>query len=227
MRVLPNNLGWTIAGAGLLWFGWFGFNGGSALASNGLAASAFVATHFAAASATLGWLAAEWITRGRPSALGAISGAVAGLVAVTPASGFVTPVPAMAIGLAAGVGCFVMVTIAKARFGYDDALDAFGVHGAGGTIGAVLTGVFATRSVNAIFHDPQGRALPVGWVDGNAGQVGYQLVGVAMAWIVALVGSLVLLKITDLIVGVRAAAEQELEGLDLTEHGEEAYNLEM
>ena len=223
----PHSLVLSFTGACLLWVGWFGFNGGSALASNGLAASAFVATHFAAASATLGWLAAEWITRGRPSALGAISGAVAGLVAVTPASGFVTPVPAMAIGLAAGVGCFVMVTIAKARFGYDDALDAFGVHGAGGTIGAVLTGVFATRSVNAIFHDPQGRALPVGWVDGNAGQVGYQLVGVAMAWIVALVGSLVLLKITDLIVGVRAAAEQELEGLDLTEHGEEAYNLEM
>jgi len=223
----PHSLVLSFTGACLLWVGWFGFNGGSALASNGLAASAFVATHFAAASATLGWLAAEWITRGRPSALGAISGAVAGLVAVTPASGFVAPVPAMAIGLAAGVGCFVMVTIAKARFGYDDALDAFGVHGAGGTIGAMLTGVFATRSVNAIFHDPHGRALPVGWVDGNAGQVGYQLVGIAMAWIVALVGSLVLLRITDLIVGVRAAAEQELEGLDLTEHGEEAYNLEM
>ena len=120
-----------------------------------------------------------------------------------------------------------MVTMAKARFGYDDALDAFGVHGAGGTIGAVLTGVFAARSVNPIFHDPQGRALPVGWLDGNAMQVGYQFVGIAMAWTFALVGSFLLLKITDRVVGVRAAAEQELEGLDLTEHGEEAYNLEM
>src|SRR5499427_7916459 len=139
----PHSLTLSFVGACLLWVGWFGFNAGSALASNGLAASAFVATHFAAAAAALGWLAAEWVTRGRPSALGAISGAVAGLVAITPASGFVTPLPAMLIGLAAGIGCFVMVTIAKGRFGYDDALDAFGVHGAGGTIGAVLTGVRA------------------------------------------------------------------------------------
>jgi len=167
------------------------------------------------------------VTRGRPSALGAISGAVAGLVAITPASGFVAPVPAMIIGLAAGIGCFVMVTIAKGRFGYDDALDAFGVHGAGGTIGALLTGVFATQRVNPIFHDSQGRSLPVGWVDGNPSQIGYQLVGIATAWIFALVGSIVLLKITDLVVGVRASEEQEIEGLDLTEHGEEAYNLEM
>ena len=223
----PHSLVISFIGACLLWVGWFGFNAGSALASNGLAASAFVATHFAAAAATLGWLGAEWVTRGRPSALGAISGAVAGLVAITPASGFVTPMPAMIIGLAAGIGCFVMVTIAKSRFGYDDALDAFGVHGAGGTIGALLTGVFATRTVNPIFHDAQGGALPVGLVDGNASQIGYQLVGIAAAWIVALVGSVVLLKITDLVVGVRATEEQEIEGLDLTEHGEEAYNLEM
>ena len=223
----PHSLVLSFIGACLLWVGWFGFNAGSALASNGLATSAFVATHFAAAAATIGWLAAEWWTRGRPSALGAISGAVAGLVAITPASGFVAPMPAMIIGLAAGIGCFVMVTIAKARFGYDDALDAFGVHGAGGTIGALLTGVFATQTVNPVFHDPQGRPLPVGLVDGNAAQIGYQLVGIATAWIVALVGSIVLLKITDLVVGVRAAEEQEIEGLDLTEHGEEAYNLEM
>ncbi|PYR08514.1 MAG: ammonia channel protein [Acidobacteria bacterium] len=207
----PHSLVLSFIGACLLWVGWFGFNAGSALASNGLATSAFVATHFAAASATIGWLAAEWTTRGRPSALGAISGAVAGLVAITPASGFVAPVPAMIIGLAAGIGCFVMVTIAKGRFGYDDALDAFGVHGAGGPI----------------FHDSQGRSLPVGWVDGNPSQIGYQLVGIATAWIFALVGSIVLLKITDLVVGVRASEEQEIEGLDLTEHGEEAYNLEM
>ena len=223
----PHSLVLSFIGACLLWVGWFGFNAGSALASNGLATSAFVATHFAAASATIGWLAAEWTTRGRPSALGAISGAVAGLVAITPASGFVAPVPAMIIGLAAGTGCFVMVTIAKGRFGYDDALDAFGVHGAGGTIGALLTGVFATQRVNPIFHDSQGRSLPVGWVDGNPSQIGYQLVGIATAWIFALVGSIVLLKITDLVVGVRASEEQEIEGLDLTEHGEEAYNLEM
>ena len=119
------------------------------------------------------------------------------------------------------------MTIAKGRFGYDDALDAFGVHGAGGTIGALLTGVFATQRVNPIFHDSQGRSLPVGWVDGNPSQIGYQLVGIATAWIFALVGSIVLLKITDLVVGVRASEEQEIEGLDLTEHGEEAYNLEM
>jgi Amt family ammonium transporter len=223
----PHSLVLSFIGACLLWVGWFGFNAGSALASNGLATSAFVATHFAAAAATIGWLAAEWTTRGRPSALGAISGAVAGLVAITPASGFVAPMPALVIGLAAGIGCFVMVTIAKARFGYDDALDAFGVHGAGGTIGALLTGVFATRAVNPIFHDAQGRALSVGWIDGNAAQIGYQLVGIVMAWTFALVGSIVLIKITDLLVGVRASEDQESEGLDLTEHGEEAYNLEM
>jgi len=223
----PHSLVLSFIGACLLWVGWFGFNAGSALASNGLAASAFVATHFAAAAATIGWLAAEWVTRGRPSALGAISGAVAGLVAITPASGFVTPMPALVIGLSAGVGCFVMVTIAKARFGYDDALDAFGVHGAGGTIGALLTGVFATQAVNPIFHDAQGRALPVGLLDGNGAQIGYQLVGIAAAWAFALVGSVVLLKITDLVVGVRVTEDQEIEGLDLTEHGEEAYNLEM
>jgi Amt family ammonium transporter len=223
----PHSLVLSFIGACLLWVGWFGFNAGSALASNGLATSAFVATHFAAAAATIGWLVAEWATRGRPSALGAISGAVAGLVAITPASGFVTPMPALLIGLAAGVGCFVMVTIVKGRFGYDDALDAFGVHGAGGTIGALLTGVFATRLVNPIFHDAQGQPLPVGLLDGNAPQIGYQLVGIAMAWVFALVGSIVLLKVTDLLVGVRASEDQELEGLDLTEHGEEAYNLEM
>ena len=223
----PHSLVLSFIGACLLWVGWFGFNAGCALASNGLATSAFVATHFAAAAATIGWIAAEWMTRGRPSALGAISGAVAGLVAITPASGFVTPMPALAIGLVAGVGCFLMVTFVKGLFGYDDALDAFGVHGAGGTIGALLTGVFATRSVQAVFHDPQGRALPVGWIDGNPGQIGYQLVGILTAWGFALVGTIVLLKITDLVVGVRASEDQEAEGLDLTEHGEEAYNLEM
>src|SRR5712675_1389325 len=194
----PHSLVLSFIGACLLWVGWFGFNAGSALASSPLASSAFVATHFAAAAATIGWLGAEWATRGRPSALGAISGAVAGLVAITPASGFVAPMPALVIGLAGGVGCFLMVTFVKGLFGYDDALDAFGVHGAGGTIGALLTGVFANRTVNAVYHDPQGQALAVGWLDGNASQIGYQLVGIAMAWAFALIGTIVLLKLTDL-----------------------------
>jgi Amt family ammonium transporter len=223
----PHSLVLSFIGACLLWVGWFGFNAGSALAASGLATSAFVATHFAAAAATIGWLGAEWLTRRRPSALGAISGAVAGLVAITPASGFVTPMPALVIGLVAGVGCFVMVTFVKGLFGYDDALDAFGVHGAGGTIGALLTGVFATRAINPVYHDPQGGPLPVGLLDGNASQIAYQLVGVAVAWVFALVGTIVLLKVTDLIVGVRVDEDQEIVGLDLTEHGEEAYNLEM
>ena len=223
----PHSLVLSFIGACLLWVGWFGFNAGSALASNGLATSAFVATHFAAAAATVGWLGAEWVTRGRPSALGAISGAVAGLVAITPASGFVTPMPALLIGLTGGIGCFLMVTFVKGIFGYDDALDAFGVHGAGGTIGALLTGVFATQAINPIFHDAQNHALPVGLIDGNGGQLGYQLVGIALAWAFALVGTIVILKVTDLVVGIRVNEGQETEGLDLTEHGEEAYNLEM
>jgi len=223
----PHSMVLSFIGACLLWVGWFGFNAGSALASNGLAASAFVATHFAAAAAAVAWSAAEWTTGGKPSALGAISGAVAGLVAITPAAGFVAPMPALIIGLIAGVGCFVMVTRVKLMLGYDDALDAFGVHGVGGTIGAVLTGVFASRSINAVYHDAQGRALAVGWLDGNVQQIGYQLVGVITAWTLALAGTIVLLKITDAVVGVRVSEEQEIEGLDVSEHGEEAYNLEM
>jgi len=223
----PHSLVLSFIGACLLWVGWFGFNAGSALASNGLASSAFVATHFAAAAAAASWLAAEWVTKSRPSALGAISGAVAGLVAVTPAAGFVPPIPAIIIGVVAGLVCFLMVTQVKAWFGYDDALDAFGVHGAGGTIGALLTGVFASQGVNAVYHDAQGRPLPVGWIDGHIQQVGYQLVGVSVAWGLALVGTIVLLKVTDLLVGVRVTGDQEIEGLDITQHGEDAYNLEM
>jgi ammonium transporter, Amt family len=218
----PHSLVLSFIGACLLWVGWFGFNAGSALASNALATSAFVATHFAAAAAALAWSAAEWIKNGRASALGAISGAVAGLVAITPAAGFVGPMPALAIGAVAGVVCYLMVTKVKSVFGYDDALDAFGVHGVGGTIGALLTGVFAQSAINAAF----GEGKPVGGLDGRWGQVGNQLVGVLIAWSLALVGSLVLLKITDMFVGVRATEEQEIEGLDITEHGEEAYNLE-
>jgi len=212
----------SFVGACLLWVGWFGFNAGSALASNSLASSAFVATHFGAAAAAVGWSAAEWIRNGRASALGAISGAVAGLVAITPAAGFVAPMPALAIGLIAGVGCYLMVTKVKALFGYDDALDAFGVHGAGGTIGALLTGVFAQQVINPIF----GAGKAVGGLDGHWGQVGNQLVGVLTAWGVALVLTIVLLKIVDLLISVRVPEEQEIEGLDVTQHGEEAYNLE-
>jgi Amt family ammonium transporter len=218
----PHSLVLSFIGACLLWVGWFGFNAGSALSASSLATSAFVATHFAAAAAALGWSAAEWLKNGRASALGAISGAVAGLVAITPAAGFVGPMPALAIGLIAGVVCYLMVTKVKAIFGYDDALDAFGVHGAGGTIGALLTGVFAQQVINPIF----GAGKAVGGLDGNWGQLGNQLVGVLIAWGFALVGTMVLLKIVDLITGVRVTEEQEVQGLDVTQHGEEAYNLE-
>jgi ammonium transporter, Amt family len=218
----PHSLVLSFIGACLLWVGWFGFNAGSALASSSLATSAFVATHFAAAAAALSWSAAEWIKNGRASALGAISGAVAGLVAITPAAGFVGPMPALAIGLSAGAACYWMVTKVKAVFGYDDALDAFGVHGAGGTIGALLTGVFAQQAINPIF----GAGRAVGGLDGHWGQVGNQLVGVLIAWAIALVGTFVLLKIVDLLTGIRVPEEHEVEGLDITQHGEEAYNLE-
>jgi Amt family ammonium transporter len=218
----PHSLVLSFIGACRLWVGWFGFNAGSALAATSLATSAFVATHFAAAAAALSWSVAEWIKNGRASALGAISGAVAGLVAITPAAGFVAPMPALLIGLIAGAFCYWMVTKAKAMFGYDDALDAFGVHGAGGTIGALLTGVFAQQAINPIF----GAGKAVGGLDGHWGQLGNQLVGVLIAWGFALVGSIVLLKIVDLITGVRVPEEQEIQGLDVTQHGEEAYNLE-
>jgi ammonium transporter, Amt family len=218
----PHSLVLSFIGACLLWVGWFGFNAGSALAAGSLASSAFVATHFGAAAAALGWSAAEWIKNGRASALGAISGAVAGLVAITPAAGFVAPMPALVIGAVAGVCCFAMVTRVKAAFGYDDALDAFGVHGAGGTIGALLTGIFAQQVVNPIF----GAGKAVGALDGHWSQVGNQLVGIVVAWGFALVGTIVLLKIVDWLTGLRVPEEHEQEGLDITQHGEEAYNLE-
>ena len=218
----PHSLVLSFIGACLLWVGWFGFNAGSALAANGLASSAFVATHLGAAAAAIGWSVAEWFKNGKASALGAISGAVAGLVAITPAAGFVGPMPALVIGLAAGLVCYFMVTRVKALFGYDDALDAFGVHGAGGTIGALLTGVFAQQIVNPIF----GAGKPVGGLDGHWGQIGNQLVGVLVAWAFALAGTIVILKITDLVTGFRTSEEDEVEGLDVTQHGEEAYYLE-
>ena len=222
----PHSLVLSFIGACLLWVGWFGFNAGSALSASGLATSAFVATHFAAATAALGWMFAEWVKQGKPSALGGISGAVAGLVAITPASGFVKPMPALLIGFAAGLVCFFMVTKVKQKFGYDDSLDAFGVHGAGGTLGAILTGVFATNAVNNALKDSAGNPLPLGWVDGNAGQMLNQVIGSAIAWVLAIVGTLIILKICDAVVGLRVSAEQETQGLDLSMHGEEGYILE-
>ena len=218
----PHSLVLSFIGACLLWVGWFGFNAGSALSSGGLASSAFVATHFGAAAAALSWSLAEWLKNGRASALGAISGAVAGLVAITPAAGFVDPMSALGIGFVAGMFCYWMVTKFKAIFGYDDALDAFGVHGAGGTIGALLTGVCARMVINPIYGD--GKA--VGGFDGHWGQVGNQIVGILLAWVFAIAGTFVILKIVDAVTGVRVTEEQEIQGLDITLHGEEGYNLE-
>ncbi|HXX43440.1 MAG TPA: ammonium transporter [Candidatus Acidoferrales bacterium] len=220
----PHSVVISFIGACLLWVGWFGFNAGSALSAGGLATSAFVATHFGAAAAVVGWSAAEWLRKGKPSALGAISGSVAGLVAITPASGFVSPMSALAIGFIAGVVCFWMTTSIKSRFGYDDSLDAFGVHGAGGTVGALLTGVFASSLVNPIFKDANGNTLPSGAIQGNFHQILNQLVGVAIAWVLAIVGTLVILKIVDLVIGLRITEEDEAEGLDVTQHGEEGYH---
>jgi Amt family ammonium transporter len=222
----PHSLVISFIGACLLWVGWFGFNAGSALGASGLASSAFVATHFGAAAATLGWVLAEWLHNGKPSVLGGISGCVAGLVAITPASGFVQPFPALLIGFSAGLVCYLMVTRVKLKFGYDDSLDAFGVHGAGGTLGALLTGVFATSVVNGSFTDSAGKKMALGLIDGHAAQIGNQAVGCAIAWGLAIAGSLIILKICDLTVGLRVAKEHEIEGLDVSMHGEEGYLFE-
>jgi Amt family ammonium transporter len=217
----PHSIVISTIGACLLWVGWFGFNAGSALNASSLATSAFVATHFAAAAAALGWMVIEWIRTGKPSVLGAISGAVAGLVAITPASGFVKPMPALVIGALAGVVCYFMVSAVKHKFGYDDSLDAFGVHGAGGTLGALLTGIYATKEINDVFS-----GKPMGWVDGNPGQMLNQLIGCAIAAGLAIVGTLIVLKICDLAIGVRVDQQDEIDGLDLSMHGEEGYNFE-
>jgi Amt family ammonium transporter len=222
----PHSLVLSVIGACLLWFGWFGFNAGSAVAASGLATSAFVATHFGAAAAALGWIFVEWIRTGKPSVLGGISGCVAGLVAITPASGFVQPFPALLIGFLAGVVCYFMVTLVKQNFGYDDSLDAFGVHGAGGTLGAILTGFFATNLINDGYKDSAGKLLPLGWVDGNPGQVVNQLIATAIAWVLAIVGTLIILKVCDALTGLRVDKEAEIEGLDLSQHGEEGYFFE-
>ena len=206
----PHNLPFTVIGAGLLWVGWFGFNAGSALAADGIAASAFVATQVAAAAGALAWLSVEWGYRGNPTLLGAASGAVAGLVAITPAAGFVGPVSAILIGLGGGVVCYLGVFL-KNKMGYDDALDVLGIHGFGGTWGAIATGLFASVGGGT------------GLFFGNPGQVGIQLIGVGATWVFAGVGTFVILKIVDAVVGLRVSKEEEVLGLDLTQHSERAY----
>jgi Amt family ammonium transporter len=213
--MLPHHLPMTLIGASLLWFGWFGFNAGSALSANGLAASAFVVTHIAAAAATVSWVLIEWISQGKPTILGAASGCVAGLVAITPAAGFVSVIPAIIIGLAGGVICFLAVSQLKARLGYDDALDAFGVHGIGGTWGAIATGLFASTAVNPAGAD--------GFFFGNPSLVVTQLIGVATTWAFAAVMTLVLLKIISVFMKIRSDESHEDIGLDISEHGERGY----
>ena len=216
----PHSVVLSFIGACLLWVGWFGFNAGSALAAGTLATSAFVATHFGAAAAAIGWSAAEWLRQGKVSALGAISGAVAGLVGITPAAGFVTPMSALWIGLIVGVFCYFMVVKVKAIFGYDDSLDAFGVHGAGGTMGAILTGVFANSAINPIF----GAGKATGLLEGNGHQMLNQVTGVAIAWVISIVGTLIILFVVDKVIGLRVSDEAERIGLDLSQHGEEGYD---
>ncbi len=222
----PHNLVLSVIGACLLWVGWFGFNAGSAVAAGGLASNAFVTTHFGAAAAALGWLVVEWFRLGKPTVLGGISGAVAGLVGITPAAGFVTPMSALIIGFIAGVVCFVAVTEVKKRLGYDDSLDAFGIHGIGGFTGAILTGVFANSAVNTVFKDANGGALPSGLLEGNPSQVLNQFLGALIAIVLTMVVTYILLKVIDVTIGVRASGEDELSGLDISQHGEEGYNLD-
>jgi ammonium transporter, Amt family len=211
----PHNLTYTVLGAALLWVGWFGFNAGSELAADSVAINAFAATHFAAAAGLLAWSACEWIMRGHPSTLGASSGAVAGLVCITPAAGFVTPIAGIFLGLAAGVVCYIACTTLKNAFKYDDSLDAFGVHGIGGTLGAILTGVFAAKYVNSLGND--------GLLLGNSRQVINQIVGAGASIAIAVVGTVIILKILDATMGLRVSQEDEIQGLDLSQHGEEGY----
>jgi len=209
-NMAPHNLVLSVIGASLLWVGWFGFNAGSAVAANGTAAMAMAVTQIATAAAALAWMFAEWALRGKPSVLGIISGAVAGLVAITPASGFVTPTGSLVIGIAAGVACFWGATSLKRMCGYDDSLDAFGVHGVGGTVGALLTGVFASKAIGGT----------AGLLEGNAGQVLTQIEGVLATIVYCGVVTFIILKVTDALVGLRVNPEQEREGLDISLHGE-------
>jgi len=213
--MLPHHLPMTVLGAGLLWFGWFGFNAGSALGANELASAAFVTTHVAAAAATLSWVLAEWLMHGKPTVLGAASGCIAGLVSITPAAGFVNPMSALAIGLLGGVICFFSVSQLKAKMGYDDSLDAFGVHGVGGTWGALATGLFASKAVNEAGAD--------GLLFGNPAQFSTQLIGVAVSWVFAIAMTFIIIKFISLFMQIRVHEAQELSGLDITEHGERGY----
>jgi Amt family ammonium transporter len=211
----PHNLTMTLLGAALLWFGWFGFNGGSAIASGSLATSAFVVTHISTAAAALSWMIAEWRYRGNPTVLGAASGAVAGLVAITPASGFVGPLSAILIGLVAGLLCYLAINL-KAKLRYDDSLDVVGVHGVGGTWGALATGLFASKAINSAGND--------GLFFGNPTLLGIQALTVLVTWIYSFVVTLILLKILDSTMGLRVSEEHELNGLDLSQHGESGYS---
>jgi ammonium transporter, Amt family len=213
----PHSLTLTLVGGALLWFGWFGFNAGSALGSGGLAASAFVVTNTCAAVTGLAWSAIEYFHRGKATVLGAVTGAVAGLVAITPAAGYVTVGSSLLIGIGCAIVCYLGCNVLKAKFGYDDSLDVFGVHGLGGTWGAIATGIFATKAVNPAGAD--------GLLAGNPGQVTAQLIGVAAGWGLAIVGTFVLLKIVGLITPLRVSDEEEMAGLDISQHGEVAYHL--
>ena len=210
----PHNLPFTVLGASLLWFGWFGFNAGSAISAGGLATSAFVVTNTATASAALAWMFTEWMVRGKPTVLGAASGAVAGLVAITPASGYVGPLSSILIGIGGGVFCFTACNI-KAKLGYDDSLDVVGVHGIGGTWGALATGLFASKAINEAGGD--------GLFFGNPGQLGIQIIAVAVTWVLAFVGTWIILKVLDAVMGLRISHEDESVGLDLSQHSETAY----
>jgi len=210
----PHNMTMTLLGASILWFGWFGFNGGSAIASGALATSAFVVTHIAAASATVSWIMIEWARRGKPTLLGAASGCVAGLVAITPASGFVGPLSGLVIGLGAGVLCYYGVNL-KNKFGLDDSLDAVGIHGVGGTFGALATGLFASRAINPAGAD--------GLFFGNPSLLGIQAISVLAAVVFAFGMTWTILKVLDKTMGLRVNPDQELEGLDLSQHGESGY----
>jgi len=214
----PHNLPLTVTGAAMLWVGWFGFNAGSALSSGALATSAFVVTHIATAAATLSWMLTEWLGRGKPTVLGAASGAVAGLVAITPASGFVGPLPAVVIGGVAGFLCYNACNV-KTKLGYDDSLDVVGVHGIGGTWGALATGLFASKAVNDAGNN--------GLFFGNPSLLGAQFIAVLATWIFAFIGALILLKLVDAVIGLRVHEEDEVTGLDLSQHNENAYALGM
>ena len=211
----PHQIPMTVLGAGLLWFGWFGFNAGSALGANGLASVALVTTNTSAAAAALSWMIVEWLHRGKPTVLGAASGAVAGLVAITPAAGFVTPLSSIVIGLIGGMLCYFGVGVLKGKLGYDDALDAFGVHGIGGTWGALATGIFATKAINPAGAD--------GLLYGNPAQLGIQATSIGVTIVLAAIATFVILKVVGVFVKLRATSEEEEAGLDLSMHGEEAY----